>query len=303
MHSSYWRGFWRLADPKISLASFASIFLASAFAFQAQPLDWPWLWLTIVGIFAVEVAKNASGEIIDFRSGVDLAVEPADRSPFSGGKRVLVEGLLSEGQTLRIAKVFYAIAILCGLLIGVFRDWRVMPLAALGLALAWFYHAPPVKLAYRGYGELAVALCYGPLIAGGTYLVQTGHITGDLYLTSLALGLMIAGFLWINEFPDYAADKACGKRNLVVQLGRQRASYAFALLLAASFCLLLLVDHLFEQTGGVLWGFLAAPLAAFAAWRLVRNPHDTAHLIPAQVATLLAFLVFAAGTGLGYALC
>jgi 1,4-dihydroxy-2-naphthoate octaprenyltransferase len=302
MHNSYWQGFWRLADPKISLASFASMFLAACMASHAQPLVWGWLWLTVLGIFAVEVAKNASGQVVDYRSGTDLAISPDDRSPFSGGKRVVVDGLLTEAQALQIARLFYGIAVVCGLVIANWRDWRVLPIALLGLMLAWYYHAAPLKLSYRGYGELAVALCYGPLIAGGTYLVQTGEITGDLFLTSLALGLMIAGFLWVNQFPDYVADKHCGKRNLVVQLGRRKASYGFAVLLAGSVGLLLSVPVMFTGAEGVLWGLLALGPACFASDRVLRSPTDTAALIPAQVATLAAFVLLAVGAGLGYLL-
>jgi 1,4-dihydroxy-2-naphthoate octaprenyltransferase len=276
------------------------MFLAAAMAADAQPLHWGWLALTVLGIFAVEVAKNASGDIFDYRSGTDLAVTPENRSPFSGGKRVLVEGLLSEAQAWQLARVFYGIAVVCGLLIVIYRDWRVLPLALLGLALAWFYHAGPLKLSYRGCGEIAVALCYGPLIASGTYLVQTGEVTGDLFLTSLALGLMVAGFLWINEFPDYLADKSCGKRNLVVRMGTNRAKYAFVSLLLASLSLLPVVGLRYPEARGVLWGLVALPPALFAGYRVVRDPRDTAKLIPAQAATLLAILALAVGAGLGY---
>lgn len=300
VQNQYWLGFWRLADPKLCLASSASMFLAAAMAADAQPLHWGWLALTVLGIFAVEVAKNASGDIFDYRSGTDLALAPEHRSPFSGGKRVLVDGLLSEAQCWQLARVFYGIAIACGLFIVIYRDWRVLPLALLGLALAWFYHAGPLKLSYRGYGEIAVALCYGPLIAGGTYLVQTGEVTADLFLTSMALGLMVAGLLWINEFPDYLADKACGKCNLVVQMGTAKAKYAFALLLLAGLSLLPLVALRYPQASGVLWGLVAVPPALFAAYRLIRYPRDTAKLIPAQAATLLAMLALAVAAGLGY---
>lgn len=302
MHQPYWRGFWRLADPKVCLASFASMFLGACMAHHAQPIAWGWLGLTVLGIFAVEVAKNASGEVVDYRSGTDLAITPENRSPFSGGKRVMVDGLLTEAQTLQIARLFYGIAIACGLVIALWRNWRALPVALLGLALAWYYHSAPLKLSYRGYGELAVALCYGPLIAGGTYLVQTGKMTGDLFLTSLALGLMIAGFLWINQLPDYAADERCGKRNLVVQLGPRKASYGFVVLLASGMALLLAVPTLFPGAEGVLWGLLAVGPAIFASSRVLRSPTDTAALIPAQVATLLAFVLLAAGAGLGYLL-
>jgi 1,4-dihydroxy-2-naphthoate polyprenyltransferase len=73
-------GFWRLADPKISLASMASVFLGACAAAANGRISFFWLTITIAGIFAIEVAKNASGEIFDFDSGADLgtaALSPA----------------------------------------------------------------------------------------------------------------------------------------------------------------------------------------------------------------------------------
>ena len=61
MNKTFWQGFWRLADPKISLASFAGILLGACMAAADHGLAWGWLALTVLGVFCVEVAKNASG--------------------------------------------------------------------------------------------------------------------------------------------------------------------------------------------------------------------------------------------------
>ncbi len=171
----------------------------------------------------------------------------------------------------------------------------------MGIACAFFYHAGPLRLAYRGWGEAAVALCYGPLIATGTNLVQRGRISMDVVLASLPLGLLIAAFLWINQFPDYRADRAAGKRNLVVRLGRERASTGFALLVAAALLLGLGLPGLGLPPG--LWlGMLAAlPLQA-AVRRVLTRPRDPARLVPAQAWTLAGFLLYAIGVGLGWLL-
>ncbi len=98
--------------------------------------------------------------------------------------------------------------------------------AAAAARAIFFYHARPLALSDRGLGEAAVALCYGPLIAGGTFLVQRGAIDAALLLPSAPLGLMIAAFLWINEFPDYRADRAAGKRTRPSPRGRRTACSA-----------------------------------------------------------------------------
>lgn len=289
---------WRLADPKITLASMASMFLGSSAAAQGGSLAWGWLALTVLGISSIEVAKNASGEVFDFASGADTGVAPGDRSPFSGGKRVLVEGLLTRGQTAAVAAAAYLLGITLGLVIALVREPRVAWLGVAGLACAWFYHAPPLKLSYRGLGEGAVALCYGPLILTGTYLVQRGTVTREAVLLSLPIGLAIASFLWINEFPDCRRDEAANKRTLVVRLGRRRASRAFGGLVVATYGTLVLLPAA-DVPPMVLLGATGLVPAAMAAHRLIRDPECTPRVIPAQGWTLLSFLLLAAGMGLG----
>jgi 1,4-dihydroxy-2-naphthoate octaprenyltransferase len=299
MKSLFWQGFWRLADPKISLASFASMFLGACAAAPDGSFHFGWLAVTIVGIFAIEVAKNASGEIFDWNSGNDQAVQEEDRSPFSGGKRVLMDNLLTKNQTAGIALVCYLLGSLAGLALVLWREPAILWLGVTGVALAFFYHSPPFKLSYRGLGELAVTMSYGPLIGAGTYLVQRGSVSLEVILVSTLLGILIGAFLLINEFPDYRADRTANKRTLVVRLGRQRASQVYAGIVALPFAALFVLP-LFEMPLALWLGLIAAVPAFSAIKRLLANPETTSQIIPAQASTLLAFLLFALGAGVGF---
>jgi len=293
------RGLWRLADPKISLASLASMALGAMAAAAHGPLHAGWLAATVAAVLAVELAKNASGEIVDFDSGADLAVEAKDRTPFSGGKRVLVDGLLTRRQTATIAVTAYVAAIGMGSLIAWLRAPGVAWLGLVGIGCAYFYHAEPFKLAYRGAGELAVGVCYGPLICSGTYLVQRLEFAPSLLWLSVPLGMLIAAFLWINEFPDYSADLASGKRTLVVALGRARSSRVFCALVAVPFAMVALAPLSANIPLAVWIGLLGLPFGLAACRTTVRNPQTTAALVPAQRNTLRAFVIYAVGAGLG----
>lgn len=298
MATKFAQGFWRLSDPKISLASAAGMLLGASSAAAAGPIAVGWLVLTVLGVFAVEVAKNASGEVFDWDSGTDLRVREEDRSPFSGGKRVLVDGLLTRGQTWGIATGGYLLAAVVGLSIVAWREERVLWFGLAGLALAFFYHAPPGRLSYRGLGELAVAISYGPLVCAGTYLVQRGTIPVGIVFLSLPLGILIAAFLWINEFPDYSADALSGKRTLVVRLGRRDAAKGFAWLGVSA----AVVTALLPATGlpATVWlGGVAALRYIPAARALLASPEDTRAIVPAQAMTLQAFLLYALGASIG----
>ena len=93
---------------------------------------------------------------------------------FSGGSRVIQYGLVSLRQMATLATVFYVAA-------GADRAGpaghpRVAALLVIGVVgfiVVLGYTAPPLKFVYRGLGEIAVAIGFGPLMLLGAYVVQT----------------------------------------------------------------------------------------------------------------------------------
>jgi 1,4-dihydroxy-2-naphthoate octaprenyltransferase len=191
-----------------------------------------------------------------------------------------------------VASAFYGLAAAAGFTIAAVHEPRVLWIGLLGMALAFFYHAPPFKLSYCGLGEIAVALTYGPLIASGTYLVQRHAFWSDSLLPSLPLGALIGAFLLINEFPDHDADRAAGKRTLVVRLGKRRAALLFTQVITAAFAFAAALPAL-GLPSWTLLGLLPLPLAVRAAQRLSRQAHLTPAIVPAQAWTLQTFVLFA----------
>lgn len=272
------------------------MFLGACAAATLGPLDYFWLGATVLGILLIEVGKNASGEVFDFAA--DTAVGDEDRSPFSGGKRVLVDGLLTRRQTAGVALLGFGGGLAIGLWIAAAREPRILLIGAIGAACAYFYNGAPVRLAYRGLGELAVGTCYGPLIFAGTVLVQRHELPWTLLAVSLPLGLLIAAFLWICEFPDYLADRSAGKRNLVVRLGRRRASIVFPFLFAAAAVGMAALLWAGAPRGAALGLAFVLP-AIPAAATLIRFPESTPRIVPAQALTLVSFISYSIASGLG----
>jgi 1,4-dihydroxy-2-naphthoate octaprenyltransferase len=289
-------GFWRLADPKITLASMASIFLGASLVAADGDIHVGWLVVTILGFFAIEVAKNASGDIYDYET--DMAVAQEDHTDFSGGKRVLVDGLLSRFQTWAIAIIFYVLGIGLGVMIVIFREPLAIWPGVIGLILAWSYNGPPARFAYRGLGELDVAVCYGPLICISTYLIQLGEVTRDVVLVSIPLGILIAAFLWVNEFPDYEADRKSQKRNLIVRLGRHRASRLLPLIYGAAFLIVALLP-LASLPRSIWLGGLAMIPAVWVTIKIWQDPEQCYRHAPISAGALVSFLLLALGMGVG----
>jgi len=291
-------GIWRFSDPKISLASISSMFLGACAAAAAGPIHWGWLLLTLVGIIALEAAKNAAGDVFDYEA--DMAVTDEDRSPFSGGKRVIVDGLMTHRQTTITAALFYLLGITAGLAIAMLHEPRIIFFGLAGVGLAYFYNAPPVRLSYHGLGELAVAVAYGPLICCGTYMVQRQTLPADVILIAVPLGLLISAFLVINEFPDRKADQSAGKMNLVVRLGEKPAGRLFAAMIVVAYMIIIGLQLSGVVTGA--WGgLIGLPFGIMAIARILQTK-ETALVIPAQKWTLLSFVLTAVGSGIGLVL-
>ncbi len=300
---SVWQGFWRLADPKISITSLACMMIGGSMAARDGAIDWLWLAVTGAALFCMEVAKNAWGDVYDYDSGTDLAVLPEDRTPFSGGKRVMVDQLLTRGQTWAMALGFAAVGCALGAWLVFGRSLElgsteVLWIGLAGLFLGWSYHGPPLRLAYRGLGELDVVLCYGPMISLATYAIQRGTWSWPVVWLSLPLGVFTAAFLLVNEFPDYTADVGANKRNLVVQLGRRAASRLLAAVYLLGFAGVVALPALgFPKT--VLLALLPLPLALFVVTKVWREPETFYRNAPAQPMALLVFVLYALGAGVG----
>ena len=87
-----------------------------------------------------------------------------------------------------------------------------------GFIVSLGYTAPPLKFVYRGLGEIAVALGFGPLMLLGAYVVQTGgRLAWEPFVASIPIALLVALILYVNEIPDRRGDAYAGKRTLPVR--------------------------------------------------------------------------------------
>jgi 1,4-dihydroxy-2-naphthoate octaprenyltransferase len=219
-----WKGFWQLADVKIWVASTVPVLIVLTNRFSnIKGNGLFWFIPAIVSIYLIEIAKNGINEYIDFKTGVDRNISEDNKTPFSGGKKTIVQGKLTLKEVLMITIVCYTFASIIGLFIISFREFNVLYIGFLGIGLSIIYSLPPFQLAYRGFGELTVGVTFGPLLMMGMELLLTKTITFEIFMLSIPVGLLIANVLIINEFPDYEADKAGNKKNWVVRLGKKRA--------------------------------------------------------------------------------
>src|SRR5918997_6532453 len=122
-----------------------------------------------------------------------------------------------------ISAAFYAVALIVGLVLLQMRgSWALLAIGVLGVILSLGYTAPPLKLVYRGLGEITTAVGFGPLMLLGAYVVQSqGIVTLEPIVASLPIAILVALILYVNEVPDRPADARTGKRTLPVRLSRR----------------------------------------------------------------------------------
>jgi 1,4-dihydroxy-2-naphthoate octaprenyltransferase len=179
--------------------------------------------LALVGLVSVHIAVNALNEWSDMRRGIDLKTV---RTPFSGGSGTLPEGKAPVGAALRLGVFFAAV----GLAIGIWFYSQIgaafLPFLLFG---AVFVSGYSDALARMGVGEVAAGLGLGGMAVSGVAIVQDGMLGGVALAASVPAFLMTFNLLLLNEFPDEAADREGGRRNLVLLLGRRPAALIYAL--------------------------------------------------------------------------
>jgi 1,4-dihydroxy-2-naphthoate octaprenyltransferase len=212
--------------------------------------------------------------------------------PFSGGSRAVELGLISVGGLRAAATIALLVAAAVGVALLAMGRTHVVTFGLIGAFVAYFYTAPPLRLAARkGLGELVVGLCFGPLMVAGVVYAMTGVLSWQAAIAGVPLGLLTTAILWINEIPDIPGDAASGKNNLVVVLGPRAARVGYLAVVAAAFVALIAAVAAGILPPLALAALLAAPLAVFAGVVLWRHYADRT-LIRANAATIQLHLLF-----------
>ena len=260
---------------------FAGMFpylLGSAVAFrEIGSLNFLHFLLGLIGIAAVLLAVQVFNENFDIAlgsEGVFTSRKPSPLLPFRAGV------------------VASAVALAVGLYLVAVRGWPLLIFIAFGAVATVFYLGPPIRLSYRGLGELAIFLAYGPFMTIGAYYLQTQGVGVAPLIASLVLGFLVLALAIANEVPDYHGDKLVGKRNIVVRIGRRRATILYAATLSISFGILALGVYWGVIPGFSLLTFATLPLACWSVLVARKNYDHPRRFVPAiQGAIFLCTIV------------
>jgi 1,4-dihydroxy-2-naphthoate octaprenyltransferase len=145
------KGTIQVADPIIWMMSYIPFtigLLLSVFTGGARISgpDVPWILAAYAALGLIETGKNAINEYTDFMTGVDGGVDEEHRTPFSGGKKTIISGLLTPKQTLWITAFTFGGAGAIGSLLVIFKEFWILPIGIAGMLFAFLYSVPPIKL-------------------------------------------------------------------------------------------------------------------------------------------------------------
>jgi 1,4-dihydroxy-2-naphthoate octaprenyltransferase len=245
-------GFLALRTTRLPFltATIVPVLLGIAIAASHGAFDVLSAALTVIGASFVQLGLNVANDVFDTVQGADDAnVTPTQ---FSGGSRVIQYGLVTLRQMASIATGFYVAAALVGFVLLATRgSMALLVIGVVGFIVSLGYTAPPLKFVYRGLGEVAVALGFGPLMLLGAYVVQTrGALAWEPFVASIPIALLVALILYVNEIPDRRGDEHAGKRTLPVRFSRSAVVTGYNVAVVAAYVVVVL---------GVVAGVLPVP--------------------------------------------
>lgn len=258
--------------------------------YQNGEFNWLLFLLALTGGLFVHAGLNLSNDYFDHTSGVDE--KNKFPTPFSGGSRMIQEKILSPKEVLRGAIICFLSCITIGLYLNAVLPGNIILIVGIiGVFLAFFYTADPLRIGYTGLGEISCGIGFGPIMVLGSYYVQAGRLDWLPLIASIPVAILVTLILYINEFPDYEADKGGGKNSLVVILGKKTAIKIYYILLTLVYVWIVagIIFKVFPYFSLIV--FLTLPIY-FKAIKVAKSNYDKIHeLLPANAATIGLHLV------------
>ncbi len=264
-----------MARPQFLIVGLA-LYLLGALAAVVIGLEFSLgrLLIGYLAILAAQLSVHFSNDYFDVASD-----EPGTATLISGG-----DGVLLQHPELREPVKWIAISLsLLSLAAGVLLMRRyalsfwIMGLVALGNLIGWFYSAPPLRLSYRGLGEVGYTLAAGFLVPAMGYFAMRGTL--DAGATFFLIPLILCGLVSILsvEIPDMEADRRGGKQTWVARWGRQTSFIVAGCLLLAVTAYFFISPVLYP--GQLPWdsrfiGLLSLVPLAPGLWAIAKKPAE-----------------------------
>ena len=178
--------------------------------------------LCLLFALSAQIASNFGNEYYDFKNGVD-------RKGREGFRRGVTEGDISPRMMKYATFFMLGLAAVIGCLLLLYGSLWLVLVGGIILLFALAYSAGPYPLSHHGLGDITVVIFFGVIPVTFTCYLQTGG-WGQLPVlltTSVAIGLLAANVLIVNNYRDKEDDEAVGKHTTVVLFGRKAMSFVY----------------------------------------------------------------------------
>ena len=235
--------------------------------------------LTICGVLALHASVDLLNDYWDFKRGIDTTTH---RTKMSGGSGVLPEGLLKPAQVYAAGITFLIIGTVIGIYFVATDGIVIGIILAFAVISIYFYST---KIVDWGLAEVFVAI-KGSMIVIGTYFVQTSQITESTVMAGIVIGVLSSLVLFITSFPDHDADKAKGRKTLVINLGKQKACTILWIFPAITYgiTIIAVIFEIFPVFCLIILS--TVPLIIRSGLKLKQNYDKLTNLIPVMSSTL-----------------
>jgi 1,4-dihydroxy-2-naphthoate octaprenyltransferase len=276
--------------PAFLSASLMSCLIGLAIAWHGGlAFDIPLALVTLLFALLAHAGVNVLNDYYDALNGTD-AQNTERIFPFTGGSRFIQNGVLSLAQTRNFGFALMAGVIAAGLWLMARTDAQLMYVGLAGLFIGWAYSAPPFKLVGRGLGELCVTAGILSITVGADFVQRKGFDAAP-FIAGLSYALLTANLLYINQFPDRAADTSAGKLHWVARLDVSKARWGYVLIVVLAYSWLAVSVLAGWLPALSLLALLAVPLSIKAARELLRHaaqPQRLAGAIKLTIAAMMA---------------
>jgi len=250
--------------------------------------------LVLVGALLTHMAVNVFNNYFDYRSGIDARTV---KTPFSGGVDLLVKGKMSPSAAFITGLTCLVGATVIGLYFLSRVFYPLFPLLVYGLIAIALYS--PVLSRIPALSEIVAGSGFG-LMGLGVYVTQTAVIDGTGISIFVPITILVGLLLFLNEFPDTEADKAAGRRHLVVLFGKKRAAWIYVAGLVLTYAAIILAVATGVAPLTALVCLVTTPIAYKAAKIAIRNYDRTPELVPALASNVLVILSTILLLGVGF---
>lgn len=266
----------RLRTLPVSLAG-----VTMGVAFNVLDGTFKWLPALLCAVFAAlaQISSNFANEYYDFRDGLDKAGRV-------GPRRGVAEGDISPLAMRNATFLILGLACLVGLSLIYWGGWQLLIAGVVIATGAMAYSAGPYPLSRHGLGELAVIVFFGIVPVNLTYYIQAGGFTTQVFLASVAMGLMGANLLIVNNYRDRDEDESVGKRTIAVIYG---CRFVSTLYLLNGLAAVALMCQSLAHVQGIAIGYIAIHLIL---WKFLER-HKGAALNPLLGMTSMLMFLFA----------